>query len=134
MEREYSSEREAEHRDSECLVRNSERSVKPLLLPAVGMDTAGLFRQRVRKLILAKYRSLDRFYLETDFSKGHLSEILRGKGSPTVDTLVKLAKALEVEVCDFFIFPETSDRNRAIELLRSATPDKIRKLLRELSS
>jgi len=98
------------------------------------MDAAALFRRRVRKLILAKYRSLDRFYLETDFSKGHLSEILRGKGSPTVDTLVKLAKALEVEVCDFFIFPETSDLNRAIELLRSATPDKIRKLIRELSS
>ena len=98
------------------------------------MDAAALFRRRVRKLILMKYRSLDRFYLETDFSKGHLSEILRGKGSPTVDTLIKLAKALEVEVCDFFIFPETSDRNRAIELLRSATPDKIRKLLRELSS
>jgi len=77
---------------------------------------------------------LDRFYLETDFSKGHLSEILRGKGSPTVDTLIKFAKALEVEVCDFFILPETSDRNRAIELLRSASPDKIRRLLRELSS
>jgi transcriptional regulator with XRE-family HTH domain len=98
------------------------------------MDAAALFRRRVRKLILAKYRSLDRFYLATDFSKGHLSEILRGKGSPTVDTLIKLEKALEVEVCDFFIFPETSDRNRAIELLRSATPDKIRRLLRELSS
>ena len=98
------------------------------------MDAAALFRRRLRKLILEKYRSLDRFYLETDFSKGHLSEILRGKGSPTVDTLIKLAKALEVELCDFFIFPETSDRNRAIELLRSATPDRIRKLLRELSS
>jgi transcriptional regulator with XRE-family HTH domain len=98
------------------------------------MDAAALFRRRVRKLILAKYRSLDRFYLETDFSKGHLSEILRGKSSPTVDTLIKLAKALELEVCDFFIFPETSDRNRAPELLRSATPDEIRKLLRELSS
>jgi hypothetical protein len=41
-----------------------------------------LFRRRLRKLILAKYPSLDRFYLETDFSKGHLSEILRGKEQP----------------------------------------------------
>ena len=32
------------------------------------MDVAALFRRRLRKLILAKYRSLDRFYLETDFS------------------------------------------------------------------
>ena len=49
-----------------------------------------------------KYGSLDRFYLETDFSKGHLSNILSGRGSPTLTTMVKLAKALEVEVLDFF--------------------------------
>jgi transcriptional regulator with XRE-family HTH domain len=70
------------------------------------MDVATLFRRRLRKLILAKYRSLDRFYLETDFSKGHLSEILRGKGSPSVNTLIKLADALDVEACDFFVFPD----------------------------
>ncbi len=44
------------------------------------MDVAALFRRRLRKLIRAKYRSLDRFYLESGFSKGHLSEILRGHG------------------------------------------------------
>jgi transcriptional regulator with XRE-family HTH domain len=55
---------------------------------------------------------LDQFYLETDFSKGHLSEILRGKGSPSVDTLIKLAKSLDLEVSDFFVFPERSDRDR----------------------
>jgi transcriptional regulator with XRE-family HTH domain len=58
----------------------------------------------------------DRFYLETDFSKGHLSEILRGKGSPTVSTLSKLAKALDVEVNELFVFPERGPRDRAIEL------------------
>jgi transcriptional regulator with XRE-family HTH domain len=83
-------------------------------------------------LILARYRSLDRFYLETDFSKGHLSEILRGKGSPSLNTLIKLAKALDVEVCDFFIFPEKSQRDRAIELLRSATPGTIKLVLGRL--
>jgi hypothetical protein len=45
--------------------------------------------------------------LESGFSKGHLSEILRGMGSPSVKTLFKLAEALDVEVCDFFVFPET---------------------------
>jgi transcriptional regulator with XRE-family HTH domain len=97
------------------------------------MDVAALFRRRLRKLILVKYRSLDRFYLETDFSKGHLSEILRGKGSPSVSTLIKLAKALEVEVDDFFVFPDRSERDRAIELLRNASPETVRRLLRELS-
>jgi hypothetical protein len=51
------------------------------------VDFEGLFRRRLNELIRQKHRSLDRFYLETDFSKGHLSNILRGKGSPTVATL-----------------------------------------------
>ena len=97
------------------------------------MDVAALFRRRLRKLILAKYRSLDRFYLETDFSKGHLSEILRGKGSPSLNTLTKLADALEVEVCDFFIFPERSDRDRAMDLLRSTAPENVGRVIRDLS-
>ena len=66
-------------------------------------------------------------------SKGHLSEILRGKGSPSVDTLIKLAKSLDLEVSDFFVFPERSDRDRVVELLRSASPQKIRRALEELS-
>ena len=102
------------------------------MIAAVGMGAAALFRRRVRKLILAKYRSMDRFYLETDFSKGHLSEILRGKGSPSVNTLIKLASALDVELCDFFIFPERSDRDRAVELLRAAPADSVMRILREL--
>lgn len=61
-----------------------------------------LFRRRLRELVIQKYGSLDRFYLETDFSKGHLSQILRGKRSPSLTTIVKLAKALNVEVADFF--------------------------------
>lgn len=61
-----------------------------------------LFRRRLRELVIQKYGSLDRFYLETDFSKGHLSQILRGKRSPSLATIVKLAKALDVQVADFF--------------------------------
>jgi transcriptional regulator with XRE-family HTH domain len=97
------------------------------------MNVAAQFRKRLRQLIQEKYRSLDQFYLETDFSKGHLSEILRGKGSPSVDTLLKLARSLDVEVSDFFVFPERSDRDRIIELLRSASPDRIRRALEELT-
>src|SRR6184192_3753487 len=97
------------------------------------MDMATLFRHRLKQLILERYPSLDRFYLETDFSKGHLSEILRGKGSPSVATLTKLAKALEVEVKDFFVFPDRSARHRAIELLESASPETIRRVARPLA-
>lgn len=92
-----------------------------------------MFRRRLRQLIQKQYRSLDRFYLESGLSKGHVSEILRGKGSPTVGTLAKLAKALDVEVGDFFVFPERGTRDLAIELLRQAKPDAVRRVLRILT-
>lgn len=55
----------------------------------------------------------------TDISKGHVSEILRGVSSPSVTTLIKLAEALEVEVKDFFVFPESNKRHRVIALLET---------------
>ena len=66
------------------------------------MNEEVLFRRRLRQIVLDKYGSLDRFYLETDFSKGHLSQILRGKRSPSLMTMCRLAKVLDVRVADFF--------------------------------
>lgn len=97
------------------------------------MDTAALFRERLKQLILERYRSLDRFYLETDFSKGHLSEILRGVSSPSVATLVRLAQALEVEVKDLFIFPERKKRHRVITLLDLCPEETLETVLKLLS-
>src|SRR5713101_4125474 len=98
------------------------------------MDTAALFRQRLKHLILERYRSLDRFYLETDFSKGHLSEILRGVSSPSVATLIKLAQALEVEVKDFFLFPQENRRHRALALVETCSVEALEVVLRLLST
>jgi transcriptional regulator with XRE-family HTH domain len=66
------------------------------------MDAEAAFRRRLKQLVEEKYGSLDRLYLETDFSKSHLSQIIRGKRSPTVSTLAKLARILGVQVKDFF--------------------------------
>lgn len=87
------------------------------------MDTATLFRERLRPLILERYLSLDRFYLESGVSKGHLSEILRGVSSPSVATLIKLADALEVEVNDFFLFPTPSRRHQTRALVETCAED-----------
>jgi transcriptional regulator with XRE-family HTH domain len=72
------------------------------------MDVEAAFRRRLNQLVMQKYQSLDRFYLETGFSKGHLGQIIRGDRSPSVSTLIKLAKLLGVEVKDFFDFRERS--------------------------
>jgi len=66
------------------------------------VDEEALFRRRLKQLVIAKYGSLDRFYLETDFSKGHLSQILNGKRSPSLSTMIRLAEILGVRVADFF--------------------------------
>lgn len=66
------------------------------------MDEEARFRKRLRAVVEKKYGSLDRFYLETDFSKGHLSQILRGTSSPKLRTIAKLAKLLEVKLKDLF--------------------------------
>lgn len=40
-----------------------------------------------------------------------------------MNTLIKLADALKVEVRDLITFPEENERDRVMELLRVATPD-----------
>src|SRR5258708_29533236 len=98
------------------------------------MDTAVLFRERLRQLILERYPSLDRFYLESGMSKGHLSEILRGVSSPSVTTLLKLAQALEVEVKDFFIFPEASRRHQATALIKNCSEETLEAIFKLLET
>lgn len=67
-------------------------------------------RVRRARLVREKYGALERFYLETDFSKGLLSNILCGRGSPSLATMVELAKALDVEVVEFFTSERTTKR------------------------
>lgn len=76
------------------------------------MGVEAQFQRRLRQLVVERYGSLDRFYLETDFSKGHLSQILRGQRSPSLRTMAKLATLLGVEVIDFFKPPTDAKPTR----------------------
>lgn len=67
------------------------------------MGAEVLFRRRLRELIKLRYGSMDRMYLETGISKGHIGALVSGKYSPTLATIEKFAKALDVEVVDFFL-------------------------------
>ena len=81
---------------------------------------------------LKKITSLDRFYLEHDFSKGHLSHILRGTRNPSTLTLHKLADMLGVELVDFFIFPEQDKRHQIMALLADCSEETLDAVLRHL--
>ncbi len=76
------------------------------------MGVEAQFRKRLRALVLEKFGSLDKFYLETGVSKGHLSQILRGQRSPSLATIVRLANALEVDVVDLFDRPSRRSTQR----------------------
>jgi len=62
-----------------------------------------------------------------------MSEILRGVSSPSVTILIKLAAALEVEVKDFFIFPEENRRHQALALLEDCSEETLAMILRQLT-
>lgn len=96
------------------------------------MDTLTLFRQRFGLLLFARYPSLDRFYLEHEFSKGHLSHILNGRRNPSTLTLHKLAGMLGVELVDFFIFPEQDTRHQIMALLSECSEETLQETLAHL--
>ena len=96
------------------------------------MDILTLFRERFGQLLFARYPSLDRFYLEHTFSKGHLSHILRGRQSPSVVTLHRLAGMLGVELVDFFIFPEKDTRHQIMALLNDCSEETLEEVLGQL--
>lgn len=98
------------------------------------MDTAAQFRDRLKTLILERYPSMDRFYLKSGFSKGHLSEILQGISSPSVATLIKLAQALEIELKDFFLFPSKNRRHHAMALLEECSEETLEAVLKLLAT
>jgi transcriptional regulator with XRE-family HTH domain len=59
---------------------------------------------RLKKNILAlagqKGLTLEKLAIETDLSKSFISEFLAGKSSPSLETLKKIANALDVDVVD----------------------------------
>jgi len=63
--------------------------------------------KRLRALIRIRQTTAERLAYETGISKGNLSEILRGKRSPTLRTLDKLARTLDVPTWHLLVDPDT---------------------------
>lgn len=66
------------------------------------MDQNDVVRKNITKFRTEKGYTQERLAYESEISKGYLSEIESGKKSPTVRTMVKLSKTLEVELYKFF--------------------------------
>ena len=53
-------------------------------------------------MIIEKYKTIELFCYDNDFSKGTISEILNNKKLPRLDTLQRITNSLGVNLSDFF--------------------------------
>jgi transcriptional regulator with XRE-family HTH domain len=73
---------------------------------------------RVRSLRQGLGLTLEQLAYSCDFSKGQLSTIEKGLAVPTASTLRVLAEGLEVLPLDLLTFPDSSPREKMIDMTR----------------
>ena len=84
--------------------------------------------ERIRRLRKEAEFTFDAFVEESGLGRGYLSELERGLVVPTIGTLARVAKALELTVADLVV--GDSERERLFEELRDA-PNNVLRELRE---
>jgi transcriptional regulator with XRE-family HTH domain len=95
--------------------------------------TAKTVGQRIRQLRSERQLTAERLAFESELSsKGFLSDIEKGRASPSLRTLQVIADYLEVLLVDLFTFPERSEREALIDRSRWLAPGTIRKLLHDM--
>lgn len=82
--------------------------------------------QRIRKLRQEAEFTFDAFVEETSLGRGYLSELERGLVVPTIGTLARVARALELTIAD--LVSGDSERERLFDELRDASVTTLREL------
>lgn len=80
-------------------------------------STKELLGRRIKELRKMRGLSQEELSEKVDIDPKHLSRIEVGRGFPSLDTLEKIAKALNVEMKDFFEFAH--EAKSAKELMRT---------------
>ena len=86
-------------------VCNCKRWAEALLLHARCGKRGGFVPPKTARDRYPEIRLAGPLLSRDGFLEGHLSQILRGKRSPSLTTIVRLARALQIEVADFFKTP-----------------------------
>lgn len=87
---------------SDCF--NSLKEKQILINMMVIMEAKKLIGVRIKSLRLAEGLSQEVLAERMGISSKYLSSIERGKENPTLDTLIKLANALKIELSEIFNF------------------------------
>lgn len=81
---------------------------------------------RIRQLRKAAEFTFDAFVEETSLGRGYLSELERGLVVPTIGTLARVARALELTIADLVV--GDTERERLFDELREAPGGAVREL------
>jgi|GEM_PF-1319563 len=82
--------------------------------------------QRIRALRKDAEFTFDAFVEETGVGRGYLSELERGLVVPTIGTLARIARALELTIADLVL--GDSEREKLFDELRTSPPLVVREL------
>jgi transcriptional regulator with XRE-family HTH domain len=99
-------------------------------------DVRRLIGDRIRQLRKEKGFSQEKLGYESDLHYTHIGSIERGQKNWSIDTIVKLAKGLNVEVVDLFNFPiplaDTKKMKKSlVEDINASSPETV-KILSDL--
>lgn len=100
------------------------------------IDVKKLVGDRIRQVRKEKGLSQEKLGYESELHCTHIGSIERGQKNWSIDTLIKVANGLNVEVADLFKFPmppvdAKKMKNSLIEELNASSPETI-KILSDL--
>ena len=103
-------------------------------LGGVMKSTQQMLGERIKELRKAKGLSQNSLSEKVDIETKHLSRIEVGKSYPSLDTLQRIAKALEADLKDFFDFTPEMTREQCLKristLLKNASSSELSLILR----
>ncbi|MBW2545528.1 MAG: helix-turn-helix transcriptional regulator [Deltaproteobacteria bacterium] len=83
------------------------------------MDIKKLVGIRIGEIRNKKGITQEDLSCKIDINSKYLSSIERGKENPTLNTLIRIAESLEVELCEIFRFVQIEDPTKRKSLLIS---------------
>jgi len=102
------------------------------------MDIKQLLGARIKEIRLKKGITQETLSEQVDINHKYLSSIERGKENPTLNTLIGLAQALDVNLDEFFELVEVEDpdnrKDLIMELLEEANDEQLKLAFKVLSA
>lgn len=101
------------------------------------MDIKKMIGARIKEIRTKKGFTQDQLSEKMEINSKYLSSIERGKENPTLNTLIKLSKSLEVDLGEIFSFVQIEDpsqrKSLIISLLDKADSEQMKLAFRLLS-